>query len=80
MLAYHFVIIFGMLVFYLKLTKGVRMKRHNFPGNKKFRQESAQLRQEKRAALTPQQQLKQLDDLFGVGLGAQRERVRLSKT
>jgi len=36
-------------------------------------------RQEARAKLTPQQQLKKLDDKFGEGKGATKERVRLLK-
>lgn len=41
------------------------------------RREGAQRRQEARDSRTPQEQLQRLDELLGVGQGAQRERARL---
>jgi hypothetical protein len=55
------------------------MKRMNFPETVKVRQEAANQRKEERAKRTPQQQLEQLDKLFGEGQGAARERARLVK-
>lgn len=51
----------------------------NFERAKNIRREAAQKRIEERNSRSAQQQLKRLDDLFGVGLGAKRERERLSK-
>jgi hypothetical protein len=42
------------------------------------RRKAAETRNAERAARTPQQQLQQLDMLFGAGKGAVRERARLA--
>lgn len=47
--------------------------------DKHTRQLEAKQRAEQRAARTPQQQLKRLDERFGKGRGAVRERARLTK-
>jgi hypothetical protein len=41
------------------------------------RRNAAEARAVERAKRTPQQQLKHLDDTFGVGVGAAKERTRL---
>lgn len=46
---------------------------------KEARQKAAVVRQEERGKRTPQQQLAQLDTMFGPGQGAARERARLQK-
>ena len=53
------------------------MSRVNFPSRKKFRKQYALERQA--SVKTPQQQLEKLDMLFGVGLGAVKERAKLAK-
>jgi len=45
--------------------------------NVKTRKEDAKVRQEQRDKRTPQDQLKRLDEMLGVGVGAQKERTRL---
>ena len=55
------------------------MLRMNQPHRIRERRKAAELRQEERAKLTPQQQLAKLDKMFGDGQGAARERVRLQK-
>jgi hypothetical protein len=55
------------------------MKRANFPETVKVRQEAALKRKEERALRTNQQQIEQLDRMFGPGQGAVRERARLAK-
>jgi hypothetical protein len=46
---------------------------------KESKRESANERAEARAKRTAEQQLKRLDDMFGSGQGAVRERARLQK-
>jgi hypothetical protein len=46
---------------------------------KEARTKAAVVRQEERTKRTPQQQLAQLDTMFGAGFGAVRERARLQK-
>jgi len=53
--------------------------RMNFRQNVERRQTSAKARQESRDARTDAQQLTHLDDLFGEGQGAEKERARLNK-
>ena len=55
------------------------MKRMNFEGNKESRKAAALQRQEARNKLNATQQLQRLDQVFGVGQGAVRERARLAK-
>lgn len=47
--------------------------------SQKAKEENRAARQEARAARTDEQQLARLDKLFGKGVGAARERARLSK-
>lgn len=49
------------------------------PDRAEQRQIAAAARQAARAELTPAQQLARLDQLFGAGVGAKRERARLAK-
>lgn len=53
------------------------MKRMNFPGRKKARQERAEEMKEARNQLTAKQQLMVLDSRLGKGVGAKKERARL---
>lgn len=46
---------------------------------KSMRQESAEKRQEERAKRSPKEQLVRLDNMFGKGEGAQKERKRLQE-
>jgi hypothetical protein len=55
------------------------MKRKNFPETVKSRQEAANQRKEERAKRSTQEQLTRLDQMFGPGQGAARERARLAK-
>ena len=55
------------------------MTKINGVGRSQERREGAAKRLEARAKLTNQEQLARLDFLFGVGLGAQKERTRLLK-
>lgn len=48
------------------------------PTPKEIRQKSAEARQLERVGRTNQQQLARLDQAFGVGLGAVKERARLN--
>lgn len=48
------------------------------PSRRDDRRRRANERQEARAKRTPQEQLKALDERFGPGLGATRERARLA--
>mgnify|MGYP007107072775 CR=1 FL=1 len=48
--------------------------------NRSARQAEAKERAAVRATLTGQQQLARLDSLFGAGVGAKKERARLTKT
>ena len=43
------------------------------------RREEAEVRNAKWAALTPQQQLDKLDQVFGIGLGAAKQRAKIAK-
>ena len=47
--------------------------------SKQQRKEEAAERQALRDSLTPQQQMKRLDALLGVGVGAVKERAKLNK-
>ena len=49
------------------------------PARKKRRQVAAAQRQDEARKRTPAQQLSRLDELFGPGLGATKERARLEK-
>lgn len=49
----------------------------NFPDRKARRKAEAEARQKTASERTPAQQLARLDELFGPGQGAQRERMRL---
>lgn len=53
------------------------MNQTNFPGRRKLRQEQSIERDAERAKRGDAGQLAHLDSLFGVGLGAERERERL---
>lgn len=55
------------------------MKRGNFEGNKKRKQEEAIKRNEEWNRLTPEQQLKELDIRLGKDKGASKQRNRLNK-
>jgi len=44
------------------------------------RRDAAELREEARAKLSPQQQLERLDALLGEGVGAVKERARLERS
>ena len=46
---------------------------------KEERRKSAQIRQKEYEKITPTQQLAKLDKMFGEGLGAEKERKKLSK-
>jgi|3_EtaG_2_1085321.scaffolds.fasta_scaffold00687_39 hypothetical protein len=49
------------------------------PVERERRRAAAELREEARANLSPQQQLERLDALLGEGKGAVKERARLEK-
>ncbi|MEY2703856.1 MAG: hypothetical protein RLY43_2495 [Bacteroidota bacterium] len=49
------------------------------PQTKEQKQQTAKNLLEQRAQLTPQQQLAKLDEKFGKGMGAKKERARLMK-
>jgi|TARA_R110000787_G_scaffold18041_1_gene55691 hypothetical protein len=49
------------------------------PEDRDRRKADAELREEARAKLSPQQQLERLDTLLGKGEGAVKERARLEK-
>lgn len=51
----------------------------NLAHRKEARRKSAEERAQARAALTDQQQLDRLKEMFGEGKGAQKERTRLAK-
>lgn len=51
----------------------------NFPYRKKLKREAGELRQIEYDKLTPAQKLQKLDDIFGPGKGAKRQRERLKK-
>jgi hypothetical protein len=55
------------------------MKTTNFPGRVEKRQAEAQERAKVWGALSPNEQLKVLDDRLGTGKGAKRQRARLAK-
>ena len=55
------------------------MKPRNFPRAKEARKEEAIKRQEERAGRSNKQQLQRLDQTFGEGKGAVKERARLAK-
>lgn len=49
------------------------------PQTKESKQKQAKILLEQRAQRTPQQQIELLDQKFGVGVGAKKERARLTK-
>jgi hypothetical protein len=53
------------------------MNPRNFPLNKERKQKEAAARQEASDKLTPEQRIAKLDELFGPGLGARKERLKL---
>lgn len=55
------------------------MKRKNFPGRKKQRQDKAQKRKEQREMRDNKGQLTILDERLGKDKGAVKERIRLSQ-
>lgn len=55
------------------------MKQETHHERKDRLREEAQIRQEVRDMRSPQEQLQRLDDMFGVGQGARKERARLAK-
>lgn len=60
-------------------TKKKTNHQRKHPTPKEIRQAAAQKRKEEREKRTPAQQLVRLDAAFGVGVGANKERARLSK-
>jgi len=56
------------------ITKGFARAKHQ------AKKEAAIARQEERNKKTKEQQIAELDMMFGVGLGAAKERARLNKT
>jgi hypothetical protein len=51
----------------------------SLPQTKEQKQKTAKNLKEQRAQLTAQQQITKLDNKFGVGVGAKKERARLMK-
>jgi len=51
----------------------------NSPERKDQRRKDAQVRAEQRGLLTPQQQIDRLDKRLGAGVGAKKERAKLTK-
>ena len=49
------------------------------PQTKEQKRKTAKILLEKRAQLTPAEQIAKLDNKFGVGKGAKKERARLTK-
>lgn len=49
------------------------------PQTKESKQKQAKILLEQRAQLTPAQQIAKLDNKFGIGIGAKKERARLMK-
>ena len=47
--------------------------------NKQMKQEDAKIRNESHSTLSPQQKLAKLDEKFGKGVGAKKERTKLNK-
>jgi hypothetical protein len=61
------------------VSLGFEIPASGFKPTKEQKRERAVERAAQRATRTPQEQLKRLDELFGVGKGAKAERARLAK-